>query len=237
MSVFGCGGGSSGTELGGSGELRLYSGLVVSPDGDAVPFARVVLLNTDDAALTDEAGAFELQTSFISSDATLEVTAAAGESAAVEVSAPDANDKNIDLSILFDPRTASAELLALTLRARIVGNCGPFFLNTRTIRQISAVTEGLACIIEADFRENGLPANGLIFQLQHRGCNLNDPWEFSGISKTGTSGPGVGEIEFKFRNDEKHCVYRIVGPLNTRESVPVSVQINTLRKEQFDRDN
>ena len=231
----GCGGGSSGTAVGGSGDLRLFSGIVVSADGKTVSAAQVNLLNTDDTTTTDEAGAFELSTSFVETNTTFEVKSPTGQNATVDVTSPDPNQKNVDLSILFNAAAGNAELLPLTLRARIVGNCGPFFINTRTIRQTSAITDGFTCRVEADFRRNGLPANGLLFQLQNRGCGVNEPWQFTAADTSGTSGPGIGEVPFEFRNDEKHCVYRIVGPLNAGSDIPISAQINSLRKERFDK--
>ena len=233
----GCGGGSSGTAIGGSGDIRNFSGQVILQDGRVVPAVRVSLLNSEDTTLTDESGAFELKSELLDARPIITLVSPAGENASLEIPTEGEAQRRIDLSILFDTNAESAELLDLTLRAKIVRSCSPFFINTRTIRQTSAITEGLTCVVEADFRRAGLPAGDLVFELQHRGCSINDPWQFSGVSKTGSSGPGFGEIEFDFQNDAKHCVYRIIGPRNIPGAIELSAQINTLRKERFDQNN
>jgi len=166
----------------------------------------------------------------------LEVTNVDGETASLTIPDVKASTPNIDLSIIFEPEINLAELLDLTIRARIVRTCNQFFLNTRTIRQTSPVTENFLCALEVEFKSDGLPKNDIVFELQHRGCDSKDPWEFSAAGKTNTSGPGIGEVLFNFKNDEKHCVYRVIGPINQSSTTPLSAQINTLRKEKFDND-
>ncbi|MBX7136705.1 MAG: hypothetical protein K1X83_01890 [Oligoflexia bacterium] len=231
-----CGGGSSGTSLGGPPDRQgiLFSGVLISDQGRELPFARVTLLNTDDFVNTDEAGAFELHSGFPGGEATLEIEPQDGNSATLSLPASALVGDNIDLSIAYDAAQNSAERLALTLRARIVRSCSALFLNTRTIRQTGSVPEGTNCTIETQIRRNGLPANDYVFQLQHRGCAPTDPWEFSAAGVTGTSGPGDGEVEFPFHNDERHCVYRIIGPLNAAELLPLTTHLHTLRKLNFD---
>jgi hypothetical protein len=233
----GCGGGSSGTAIGGSGETRNFSGQVILQDGRIARSVRVSLLNSEDTTTTDESGAFELRSEVLDANPTITLVGPGGENASLEVPTKGAEQRRVDLSILFDTNSGSAQLLDLTLRAKIVRSCSTFFINTRTIRQTSAITEGLTCVVEADFRRGGLPTNDLVFELQHRGCSPDEPWQFSGVSKTGTSGPGFGEIEFDFQNDSKHCVYRIVGPRNLNGVIELSAQINTLRKQRFDQNN
>jgi hypothetical protein len=231
-----CGGGSSGTGLGGDvdgGQLR-FAGIIVSPDGKEVSNAKLKLLNTDDVVFTNEAGSFELQPDFSGDTATFEVSTNNSAEAVFSVSGLNPNSETVDLSIAYDSRSASADPLSLTMRGLIVRSCASFFLNTRTIRQRSAITEGLKCTIEGEFKRNGLPVDDIVFELQHRSCDADAPWQFTSSARTGTSGPGAGEIDFEFKNDERHCVYRLVGPIN-QSDIPISVHVHSLRKQKFDR--
>lgn len=228
-----CGGGSSGTGI--SSSYTNLSGIIVSPEGKALASTKVKVLNTDEVTTTDEAGSFELRTNVSSGEAILQISSTEGAQA--EVVIPEINNTNqtLDLSILFDTKANYARLLELTIRARIVRNCSTFFLNARTIKQISPIIEGLECSVEVIFKSDGLPKDNVVFELQHRACGADEPWKTSAIGKTGTSGPGTGEVNFNFKNDIQHCVYRVTGPLESTDS-PLNIQINTLRKEAFDRE-
>lgn len=231
----GCGGGSSGTALGGSGDSTRFSGIVLSADGRGLADASVSVQDTGDIAITDEAGAFDLNASFVNGLATLEIETDQGQAASVVVQDAASSPNRVDLSILFNQQRSTAALLDVTMRARMVRNCGALFLNTRTIKQTAPVLEGLICTIEVEFKKNGIPLDEQVFELQHRGCGVDEAWQFSGLSRTGGSGPGTGEIDFAFRNDERHCVYRVIGPRGSVDTVPVTTQIDTLRKQAFDR--
>ncbi len=229
-----CGGGTSGTAIGPGEGITRFSGLLVDQNGAEVSAARITLLNTDDVVETDEAGAFELSTMFVGGDATFRVEVDSGQSATLVVQDIPAESSTVEVTILFDSNEESATLLSLTLAARIVRSCSPLFLNTRTIRQTAVVPEGLVCTIEVTIKSDGVPVNDLVFELQRRGCASEDPWQFLSVGTTGSSGPGVGEVDFSFRNDEQHCVYRVIGPLNRADSNTVSAQLHTLRKQRFD---
>lgn len=239
MSYASCGGGSSGTALGPPNTERevKFSGVVITNEGRELAFAKITLLNTDQSVLTDEAGAFELNADLPDEAAVLEIAPQDEQIAVVAVEDLAPGPQTVELSIAYNESLGSAELLALTLRARIVRSCSPLFLNTRTIQQTAPVSEGVICTVEAEFKSDGLPADGIVFELQHRGCSADDPWQFSDVAVTGTSGPGFGEIDFKFRNDQNHCVYRVVGPLGVEGSQTISAQIHTLRKIEFDRNS
>ena len=234
-SLLSCGGGSSGTAVGTPSGKKVtnFSGIVLSQDGNGVAFTPVALLNTEDITVTDEAGSFELTSEFNGGDAAFAIGEGALDTVVVVENLPE-NAQQVELSILFNSDSETASLLSLTLRARIVRDCNAFFLNTRTIRQTTPLAEGVQCTVEVEIKSDGVPVDDLLFELQHRGCSVNAPWQFSGVSKTGSSGPGIGELTFPFRNDEKHCVYRIIGPLNRRDTIAVSAQIQTLRKQEFD---
>ncbi len=235
LSLCGCGGGSSGTAIGpGGGEAKTFSGVVIGTDGTEVGFTVVKLLNTDEIVVADEAGAFELNSAeFQGGQAILEVTTPRGISTEIAVPASTNGQSTVELSIVIDQSSVTAALLDQTLRAKVVRNCSPFFLNTRTIRQTAPLPEDIVCTLEVQIKESGLPVSGAIFELEHRGCDVNAPWNFSGRASTGESGPGTGEIEFVFHNDQRHCVYRVRGPI-APGTVAVSTQIHTLRKQEFD---
>lgn len=235
----GCGGGSSGTGFGppSGGKSSKFTGIVIDQNGRELSFTQVTLLNTNESVTSDEAGVFELETDFPGGEATLEIQPNNEASASVVVPNELTEIKNTEISIIFDAVQDSAELQAITLRANVVRNCSPLFLNARTIYQTSPILEGMQCTIDVQIRSNGLPVDGLVFQLQRRGCSAGEQWQFVSAQTTGTSGPGNGEIEFKYSNDEAHCVYRIQGPLDLKGVIPVSAQIFTQRKQKFDRDS
>jgi len=227
-----CGGGTSGTALGG-GSGKILSGQLLSPNGGLLANAEVTILNSDDRAVTDEAGAFEIYFDPNEENLVLEIDPEIGNASTVELGEVLSNR---DLAIVYDAKINQAELLDLSLRSKIVRNCAIFFINTKTIKQLSPLPDNFLCTIEVQFKNSGLPVDNYLFELQHRGCDPNDPWQFSGVSKTGSSGPGIGEIDFNYRNDEKHCVYRIIGPTQVSGVIPLSSQINSLRKQKYDLD-
>ena len=231
----GCGGGSSGTAIGPGSVKTKFSGIVVQGDGTGIGSAQITLLNTDDATQTDDSGAFELDVEFAGGDAAIAVMLPERNSSVVVVEDLPIQAKDVEVSILYDTLIDRAELLRLTLRARIVRDCSPLFLNTRTVRQTGAVIDGVICTIEVEIKSDGEPVNDLVFELQRRSCAADAAWQFVAAGVTGTSGSGFGEVQFPFRNDESHCVYRVIGPINEPSAVPVSTQINTLRKQEFDR--
>lgn len=240
ISLFGCGGGSAGTGIGGGtiGESARISGVVVSTDGEGIENAAVTLLNTDESAQTDEAGAFELPSSFPGGDATFSIQSPNNGSAEVTVTdLPKESAEPVDLSIQLNSSANTAQILNLTVRAAVVRECDPMFLNTKTIKQTGELPDGYLCTIEAEIRSDGTPLDNVEFQLEHRGCSKDAPWRFSSRGVTGTSGPGTGELKFNFKDDEAHCVYRIKGPVFVPDVSPLSVQIHTLRKQNYDRKN
>ena len=234
----GCGGGSNGTGIGPNpGQGVSFSGLVISRAGKAVDSATVTLLNTGDRTITDEAGAFDLRTDFPGGDAALSIDSGPGDGATVSIDNISTDAGEIGLSILFDSETNSATLLDLTLRARIVRSCSPQFLNTQTVKQTSVVPDGFVCTVETEIKSDGTLIDNQEFELDFRGCSKNDEWHFLARGRTGTSGPGAGEIDFAFHADQEHCVYRILGPRNVAGVPRLSAQINTLLKQDFDRHN
>ncbi len=233
-----CGGGSSGTGIGDTTTARVnFSGILVSPSGEAIQSAEIALLNTDNNVQTNEAGAFELQTDFPGGDATFEITLPNGKTGDVTLNDVPANPNYLDFSIVADTTTGVASLLKITLLAKITRECAPAFLNSKTIKQTSALPEGFICTIETEIKSDGIPINNLFFQLEHRGCDKNDPWKYLSTGKTGTSGPGIGELQFNFQNNEDFCVYRIIGPIGLEGEIPLFTQLNTLAKKKYDQNN
>ena len=137
-SISGCGGGSAGTGIGGGtiGESARISGVGVSTDGEGIENAAVTRLNTDESVQTDEAGAFELPSSFPGGDATFSIQSPNNGSAEVTVAdLPKESAEPVDLSIQLDSSANTAQILNLTVRAAVVRECDPMFLNTKTIKQ------------------------------------------------------------------------------------------------------
>lgn len=221
-----CGGGSSGTAIG--GDYFKISGIVLSPDGTSVPNTQVTLINSDVTTYTDDSGAFELRSEKIEGDAALSLKATDGSEATVTLDPIPEENTNVEVSVVFDTKIDHASILDITLTARVVRSCSPFFLNSRTIRQISPIPDNFVCTIEATIKNQGFPADNLTFELQYKSCDDTDEWITLGINSTGTSGPGTGEIDFNFTNDINHCLYRIYGPIEATVTTPLNVQINTL---------
>lgn len=228
-----CGGGSSGTAIGGAGDGPNFSGQILSRTGEVLANTEITILNTEDKTLSDDAGSFDLNASELVTNPTIQITTPEGEQASLTLdsSSLDITDNQIDLSLIYDSQTNAIKLAELTLNARMIRSCGQFFINTQTIKQISPITEGFICTIEAEFKENAIPKNEIIFNLEHKSCDPDDSWKFITAGKTGTSGDGVGEISFEFKNDEQHCLYRITGPVDETTEYQLSVQVDTLRKK------
>lgn len=233
LSVSSCGGGTAGTAIDAGNEKTLnFSGVVVASESKEVPFATISLLNTDDVAKTDEAGAFELVSSdFSGKTANFEIKTKLGQQAFFEIS--DIKSENIDISVLIQKDSDQANLLDTSLRAKIVKSCSPLFINTRTVKQISAIPDGTICSIEVDVKSDAEGVNYIPFELQTRQCSSQGTWQTIGNGETGTSGKGKAEISFEFLNNNSNCVYRIVG--RVLPNLSLSSQIFTLRKIRFDR--
>ena len=227
-SLIACGGGSSGTAIG--GDYIKISGIVVAPDGSSLSNTEVKVLNSNHSTFTDDSGAFEIRTEKILGEVALALKATDGSEASVTLNPIPEDKTDIELSLLFDIDRDYASLLDLTLSAKIVRSCSPFFLNSRTIKQISPIPDNFVCTIEATIKYLGLPADNLKFELQYRSCDESTEWKSLKSSSTGTSGSGTGEIDFNFTNDKDHCFYRIFGPIDVANTNALNVQINTLRK-------
>lgn len=231
-----CGGGTNGTGIGPTPGLRI-SGQIVNGIGEAVDNTTITLLNTGQQTITDEAGSFDLDSEFPGGDASFSISKSGNEEATVTVKDIPTVQQDVEVSFQYDSVSNSAEVLDLTLRARIVRSCSPVFLNTRTIKQLSPLPTGFTCTVETEIKSNGLPLNNMVFALEFRDCDKNAEWQTLETGTTGSSGPGIGELSFEVFNDAAHCVYRLIGPLNQTTEPPLSAQIHTLLKQQFDKEN
>lgn len=238
ISYSGCGGGSSGTSLGSdTGFKAEFEGVVVDENGNEISFAEITVLESGENTEADEAGAFRLITQLENREANLLISASQNSEAVLRLVKNDLADNKAELSILYSTQQNTVTKLPLILRARIIKVCTPLFLNTLTIRQKTPITEGLKCTLEVEMKDDGQPIDQLVFELQHRSCDPGSAWLYSSTATTGTSGPGIGEIDFNFKNDENHCVYRIRGPLNSNDYLPLNVHLHSLRKIEYDQNH
>lgn len=231
-----CGGGSAGTGVGlPGGSTAKFAGVIVSPDSKAIESAEVKLLNTDETTITNEAGAFELSSDFPGTEATFEISLSNGKTGNVVLKDIDTTNETIDFSVVTNTNTGFSSILNLTLRAKVIGQCQAAFLNSKTIKQTSSIPDGYSCRVEVEIKENGIPQNNQEFVLETRGCSKEDNWKLINTGKTGSSGPGIGEISFDYHSNQETCVYRLRGPIADNQNITLFTQINTLEKITFDK--
>ncbi len=222
-----CGGGSAGTGTG----TRTIEGTVSDSSGAAVVGAEVMLVDTGESTITDSNGEFSLATEAGSTAVQLEIKS--GEvSSTVSVNNVAAESLTVQVEITVDRDSKQILLDDLEMLAKIVGECDIYFENNRVIRQANKAPLGVECTAKVWIRSGGQPASSVPFAVQYRGCKHGQPLTTIAVGETRFSPePGVGQVQFKFSDDEEHCVYRIVAPYGVEGQKPIVFEVDTFTKQ------
>lgn len=228
--ALGCGGGSAGTgTVGGSDAERVLAGEVKTSDGEPLGGATLTIVQTGESTESAADGTFRLPS--ISQSDHLDVLIEKGSiSSQVAVEFVDNSSGEANLSISVDPTSGTGTVHGVDVRVKVVGDCDRYFENHRTIRQANPVPQGKECTLQISLHASrgGLPNR--TFALQYRKCAESGSWVDILGGETGSN--GVARVKFSYRDDEKHCVYRVVVPLNDNELQPLEFDIDT---ETFQR--
>lgn len=228
--LHGCGGGSMGT---GVEPKSTFSGSLSSERGQPIAGAVIRLIETGEQTQTGGDGRFLLESTFEGNDAAFEITAGDVFST-FELNDLHDDGLAVNLQLTLDLEQGTVSLTNLSITAKIQGSCDPYFENGRIIRQANAVPEGTTCPFRVRASAQSGFVDGLRFVLERRSCEPTASWIEIGSGFTGTSGPGRGEIAFRFSNSEDHCLYRIRVPVGSPPIEPQEFEVHTFRKQAFD---
>ncbi len=226
----GCGGGSMGT---GVEPKSTFSGSLNSERGEPIVGALIRLVETGEQTQTGGDGRFRLESTFEGNDAAFEITAGT-VFGTFELNNLHDDGLAVNLQLTLDLEQGTVSLTNLSITAKIQGSCDPYFENSRIIRQANAVPEGTTCPFRVRASAQSGFVDGLRFVLERRSCDPTSSWIEIGGGFTGTSGPGRGEIVFRFSNLEDHCLYRIRVPVDRPTIEPQVFEVHTFRKQAFD---
>lgn len=227
ISLIGCGGGSVGTGT------RVIEGSITDSFQNPVPLALVTLDQTGESSQTDENGQFAIDTSSKSENITLTVNSSNFEAS---VSLNKAQGERVGVDVTVDKNSGTAKVRNLSVTAKIVGKCDIAFENNAVIRQGNKLENGTECTLKVTISGNGVPVNDANFVLQHRECDETRPWRVSVEGKTSSLTPGIGQVNFIFKDDKAHCDYRIIAPYNYPGLKNIIFPVNTFQKQNI-RDN
>lgn len=223
----GCGGGSAGTGLGTPVEGRVLL------KGQPVAGATVTVLETGDSDITDTDGTFSITLTESLTTATLKIE---GPGINQEVKVDTAAGGSI-VNIEVDENTPPPPLpnVRIHLDAKIVGLCDSYFENRNPIRQSNEAPPGVTCTVKAEVTDEfGRAVGGVRFAVEHRACAENSDWKTDAVSETSqTYYPGTGQLQFRFFDDNSHCLYRVFAPFKQGSSQEQQVLIETFRAQQM----
>ncbi len=224
----GCGGGSSGTGFDTQGRTLTIEGALLSSDNEPLSGVVVTVVETGSSTVTDAAGVFSLSTPPLTGDA--ELTFERGEeSGAATVPVAD-EATSVQIVVTLTPDLSKVEENSYSMTSEIGGDCSSYFSDETPIKQLSEVPQSAQCTAVVQVLNGGVPASGVPFAVQYRGCNDTDPWVTLALGETGSDeDAGKGEVPFSFTNDNLRCVYRIVTPFNIDGATLVAKEIQTLR--------
>ena len=216
------GGGSEGTGT------RMVTGLVITKSSAPVTQASVTILETGDSGTTDDAGKFSIQTSSISGNLTLEIVK---QDLTVTATVPDveADATSVNVSVTVDTDNASATVSDIHIWARIVGACDIYFENRDVIRQSNKVpTSGVNCTAKVFASGNGKRLQNIPVGMEVRACD-ESRWRKIAEGRIGTgANAGVGQVNFKFLDNQRNCEYRIAAPYQVDGVEPLHIYLATL---------
>ena len=229
LSIFACAGGSAGTGIGSSSTVE---GRILN-QGLPVQNANVTILETGDSDSTDSNGVFAIQVSDEQEEYTLEVNY---EQTIQTVKVPASSQGsivNVEIDVSNNP-AIPLDVKSLEVQAKIVGVCDAYFENKRVIRQSNKAPQGIECTAKVVTSSNSEPVGGVRFAVQHKPCEDNAEWQLEAASETSQKfSPGIGQVQFKFYDDPKHCLYRIITPYETQGVKAVEVLIETFTAQDL----
>lgn len=218
--INGCGGGTSGTGV----DTQDYRGVVLDRSGSPISNARVTIEETGDSDTTEVDGTFDIQSTTNLVNATLLIETKVSET---KVAVDQIQSVSQSIAIAIDENVASHQKSAgYDIRAKLVGVCDPFFVNSRPIIQTEKIPTSKICPLLVSIRtiDGGL-ANRK-FQIQSNTCDASASWKL--ISEGQTGADGTGKINFNFEDTKSKCIYRILVPINDKRIKPISFEIRTL---------
>jgi hypothetical protein len=120
----------------------------------------------------------------------------------------------VAVNLTVNPRLTEVDANSLEVAARIVGKCDIYFENSRIIRQANPVPADLTCVAKVIVSAEGRRLGRVPFAVQYRDCEQATPWTTLAIENTlPPPNRGVGQTQFRYIDDEQHCIYRIVAPI------------------------
>lgn len=221
MVLISCGGGSEGTGT------RTVAGVVKTINATPVSNARVTILQTGDFSITDSSGNFSIETEQTTGNITLEIVT---ETFSVEAEVSEIDDaaSSVSVEITVDPTSSTAAISDIHIWARMVGSCDIYFENRTIIRQSNKVPQqGVDCVLKFFASGDGQRLERIPGAIQVRACD-SKKWSTIAEGSTGFGlNAGVGQIEFRFKDSESTCEYRVAAPYEVRGIKPLYVYIST----------
>jgi hypothetical protein len=209
LALMGCGGGSAGT---GTGPVVVVQGAVLDDSGQPVKDVNIRVVETGSEDTTSSEGEFELETPPESNTITLEISSADGTTY-VTIDIPEEGG-TVSIRLTVNPRLTQVNADSLEVGAGIVGRCDAYFENSRIIRQANPVPDDLRCVAKVTVSADGRRLGRVPFVIQYRNCDETTPW--TTVAAGSTMSPpnrGVGQVRFRYIDDQDHCLYRIVAPV------------------------
>lgn len=221
MILISCGGGSEGTGT------RTVAGVIKTVNSEPVTDARVTILQTGDFSITDSSGNFSIETEQTTGSLTLEIVT---ETFSVEAEVSEIEDEasSVSVEITVDPTSSTASISDIHIWARMVGSCDLYFENRTIIRQSNKVPQqGIDCVLKFFASGEGQRLERIPGAIQVRSCD-SKKWSTiaEGITGIGLNA-GVGQIEFRFKDSESTCEYRLAAPYEVAGVKPLFVYIST----------
>jgi hypothetical protein len=224
----GCGGGSAGTGFDTQDRSLTIEGALLSSNNEPLSGVVVTVVETGSSTITDATGVFSLNIPPVTGNAELTFERGEESGGATVPLAKDAT--SVQIVVTLTPELTKVEENSYSMTSKIGGDCSSYFSDESPIKQISEVPPSTQCTAVVQVLNGDIPASGVPFAVQYRGCNENDPWITLALGETGSDeNAGKGEVPFTFTNDTLRCVYRIVAPFNIDGATLVAKEIQTLR--------
>lgn len=223
-----CGGGTGGTGV------KAYEGTVRTLDQMPLNDAHLTIEDTGETSTSDVDGNFViyskaygarvkflLETPLFSTSFTLN-----------DISE---DSSRVNVALVVDPASKRVNITQFSVKAKIVGDCMPYFTNGESIDQsVELPYPGIkTCTLDIRVYGDGLPRRKIPIALQHAGCDPNSLWIEDAQTETGDGNHrGKAKLSFQFSPSEDACRYRILAPFNYRGFSPLAYPINTLLTQQ-----
>lgn len=232
-----CGGGSSGTGTEFREQTITIEGNVKNTSGQAIVNALLTIVETGDSATSDQNGDFVLETNTNEDNLNLKLESENINSNIELNNIQSKEGSTIQLDIEIDSQLKEVNKKDLEVQAKIVGECDQYFDNFRTIRQSNPTpTNGIQCTARVVVKNAGNPLGNAPVRIQHRACQTGSNWidDALGLTRDETDSKGVAQVNFSFKNNREHCVYRIIAPSDVPDLRPIIHFVDTFTKQRFD---